>query len=204
VAKTSYYGRVIDIDDNTFSQTRAVHAGEAFLLRNNIAHAIDISTQVRINWTSQVGALYGVHYVSFNGAFPNRYMEEFPITWLAPDKPANLRVEAAFKHNTSDNSDYDWRISIVPANTPPGQGASLAILDQSGTETDNLPTFFAGNVVGADFVPQLRTAWQTVGLTNDGDAFRHVQLCMLRLEIELSGSPESQSDVMSVYVAEYA
>lgn len=204
MSKTSYYGRVIDIEDTAFDQGSPCSAGAAFLLRQNLAHAIDSSGQARINWSSQVGALYGVHYVSFNGSFASRYLEEFPITWYAPDKPANLYVGAIFKHNTSDSTDYSYRISIVPANTPPGGGASLAVFDQSGTNTDNTATTVTGSVIGADFVPQLRTAWQTVGLTNDGDAFRNVSLCMLRLEIELSGSAESQSDVLSVYVAEYA
>jgi hypothetical protein len=204
VAKTSYYGRVIDIDDNTFSVDRGVHAGHAFLLRQNLAHAIDESTQMRIAWSSQRGATYGVHYYSIGASQGCRYLEEFPITWLAPDKPANLYVYAIVKCDTTPTTDYSYRVSIVPANTPPGQGASQAVFDQSGTASDGAITTITGNVVGIDYVQQLRSAWQVVGFTNDGDAFRHVSLCMLRLEIDLSGSLESTSEIYGVYVMEYA
>lgn len=206
MSKTSLYGRIVDIADGAFSVDEPCDCGSAFLYRNNLAHLIDQKPQVRINWSS-LNPASTVTYFAASGSCS--YREEFPFTFLSPTKPANLYVQVGFESvDASGAADNNYRVSIVPANAAYGDVSRAIFNETSLSGADRTPTSVSGTIIGTDYLEQLRSAWEPVGLMNDGDTFRPMKLFMLRLEIDIviPGTLDSEDAfaIFQVYVAEHA
>ena len=195
MSSTSWAEQIIDIEDGYFSEGYPVSAAQAFLVRNNLAHLIDSCTQTRIQWIAFQNSqgIYGVHMI--NSALATGWMtysHEFPLTWLASDKPANLFTSATLYAESNEtaeegqNTDYDYILRVVPANTPVASGINPVIeISGSRTTEQSITLGQFNDLSDASSRAILQSAIVPVGISNDGDIFREQLACMLRLEIAM-------------------
>lgn len=204
---TSYAGQIVQIPDDAFAEGDPIAAAYAFMARNNLAHLIDCAPQPRIGW-SQIPLIPSNNYVRFAmNAWPTNgvvcgYSQEFALSWLSDVRPANLYAFAlALADSNSGDSTYDYRMVVVPAHTPVGQGNDLAVVDVSGTQTLGSPALIGGGFYDmSEHLDTLRGAFVGVGIADDGDAFREQSMCLLRFEVQITFESVANEDLNECYV----
>lgn len=206
-----------------FALGEPVSAGRTFILKNNLAHLIDQSTQVLINWvaTSVAGATNDSYQlrregdpVLTNAYVPRIWSQEFPLTWLRADRPVNLDVlvqVATFQVVEPSDNDLNVRARVVPARFAIGDDAAPAFADQvvTATTTSASPTALLDcQWALAVPAPQLGEP-ADLGLValEEGDIVVSPIAAMMRLEITLAEdgvSVDTIHEIVGVYVREYA
>lgn len=215
---TSYFKKLVGIQSSYFVDGAPISTAHAFLARNNVAHMIDESCQHRVNFSrtflDAVSTTMGPILVRSNDLgqpWPSLFRQwEFPLTWLAPDKPANLDLVVGFTgEDNNDDEDITCRVVICPANVPVKSGQN-ALLDTSVTAASPGSSISA-YVLGADNLPTLADAWEVVGATEEAGFAVQPRLCMLRLEVDVSWNryilvptEEDFITISFVHLVEYA
>ena len=197
----------------------SVSAYRAWAIRNNLAHLIDESTQVRINWvgTSVDGdsndtykvADLGVEPVLTGASVKRIWAQEFPITWIREDRPVNLdlHVRAATTGDTTPTLIMYAR--VVPASFPIGDPAAPVLVSQEfHSEIDPTPDV-AFNVQWQLTAPAPELDnYEPLGvLYEEDDSWHSPHMAMMRLEISLdeyTNVDNAVHEIVSVYLREYA
>lgn len=207
--------------NSTFTAGAPMSAAKAFLVRNNIAHLIDESCQHRVNWfaTLDDSAIpSGINtwptvtrVLSGSGETVDKlfYQQEFPLSWIGPNRPSNLALAVGIIGVDTEAEDILGRVVICPA-TVPRDSKQNAIFD----EVANGPTGASVEALidCSEHVDVLNGAWQTVGIVNEGGTWFGPQVCMLRIEVSASFSTPFLSEpvfgdfvgISAVSVLEYA
>jgi hypothetical protein len=138
VAKSSYWGRLIDLAPESYDDEAPVSVSVTQTVLNNLAHLTDEACQVRVNWTAQAYGTGVTHWVlSRQEDTVSIYQVEFPLTWLSPTKPANLEIVFhAYGLDESDDDPYVLSTYLVGANSAPGSKTSVIMSDVVEADSD--------------------------------------------------------------------
>lgn len=195
--------------NSAFTAGAPMSAAQAFLVRNNIAHLIDESCQHRINWAgagSSSASISRPIITRGHGVDKLFYQQEFPLSWLGPNRPANLALVVVYEgvDDTDSEGDNDIlaRAVICPASSP-RDSKQNAIFDQVGNAASGAAGFAAALIDCSEHVATLNSAYETVGLVNEGGIWFGPQVCMLRLEVSVSFTrfvPLSEEPITADYV----
>jgi hypothetical protein len=199
---------------SALSETYPVSAARAFDVRSNLLHLMDEFTQMRINWCAgKLESGTGGNGVMFaenvGGAY---YEQEFPLTWLAPDHPANLDILVR-SYASGTDAEMDVRVRVVSANAAVGDLGAPAVFDESQTVNstfgtlDELCIFDTSdtatmNVLRSSFVAVPNSA----GVEEDSEV-HYPQECMLKIQVQLlptNGSGTLYFLLTGVMVREFA
>lgn len=196
MTQSSFFGYHLSTSNARFVDGAAIDTPHAFLVRNNIAHAIDESPHGRVVWGAvAVDSLSDpterMAPILYRGGDIAQIYEgllrhwEFPLTWLGPDRPANLDVVVGFGGEDFQNDeDITCRVTICPANVPLFSGQN-ALLDTTATCASGASSSIAAYVIGTYNLGTLAGAWEAVGAQDEGGQLWQPRLCMLRLEVSV-------------------
>jgi hypothetical protein len=210
-------GFVMPLDIASFGAYEPLSAWRAWAMRNNLAHLVDESTQVRINWVAGPVAngdsWFPPHPSDANG-LTCYWAATFPHTWLRSDVPVNLDVLITARGKSDDGRPVSvyWRIVPHLESLHDPKAVNLWA---------GVTTFTSGNGVWSNVVtvadqrialtgpPNLAMAKEETGAISSGvyedDGYVHAPLLHLaRLEILTMRDAHQDIAVTSVYVREYA
>jgi hypothetical protein len=207
VSATSWAQKFVRMPNSTFTAGAPMSAAKAFLVRNNIAHLIDESCQHRVNWAL---TLDGSGFPADANTWPiiTRaldvdklfYQQEFPLSYLGPNRPANLALAVGIAGvDDTFSEDILARVVICPASSP-RDSKQNAIFDEVA---NGGPSISIESLIDcSEHIATLNGAWQTVGIVNESGTWFGPQACMLRLEVSVSfTTPFDDEPVTTDFVA---
>ncbi len=215
MAQSSYYGQLVRMRESAFAEDEPVSATQAFTLRSNLLHLADSFCQTRINWCAGINSETGNSVLGGFGDFwgstpPAVYEQEFQLTWLATDHPANLDFLIRSAIIAGGTEEMDVRVRVVPAYVGVADMGAPAIVDETHQVTnttglwehqaffDNTDTSIMGLLRGAVFPGGLQIA--------EDDEWHAPEVSLLKLQIQLiptSGSAPFYMMLTGVQVREF-
>jgi len=195
MAATSYWQFYRKMPDDAagnatdLSDGYPVSAGRAFDLRSNLRHLDDMFVQHRINWcaTTEPGGGNGILYVDMVAG--SIYEQEFELSWLGPDHPANLDLLIR-SYASGTSAAMDVRARVVPWYTALEDLSGPAVVDETvsvSTTTGELDHQEYFDPADTTTMEILRSAIVGVepGIPDADGNWTSPQICRMRLQVHL-------------------
>lgn len=204
MGKSSSRGYWEDFSDAAFTDGDCVSARRAWLVANNLSHAVDESTQHRINWTSDLATNNETDFRASTTA--KTYAQQFPMAMVVLGKPVNLDIEIQGVSSDTGLSNAYMKAKIVADSGAVGDDTADAYWETStvvssvSSITAMISTQVFLTVTSFPGYPNTRGRWSVV---ENGET-HYPLIHMARLEVTVwTTSVDAETIINGVLVREF-
>lgn len=210
MGKSSSRGYWEDLSDAAMNDGDAVSARRAWLIANNLAHAVDESTQHRVNWSAQLTGNSSTDGSSFRTKTgnddPRIYAQPFPMTMVVQGKPVNLDIEIQGRTTDSTASSVYMKAKVISDSGAVGDDTADTYWETNTVSTAStvaavlISTQVFLTVTSFPGYPNTRGRWSVV---ENGET-HYPLIHMARIEVAVwTTHSDAAGDIMSVLVREF-